>query len=201
MVYLPIFTAIDVRTSILESALTLLADHGVSKLTQPGVARAAGIRQSHLTYYFPTRADLLKATALYSIESMIGMLSRRALDGKLSPELLTQIASEMVGDKRRARVVLGLVVTSDEDREIKTFLRDFVDRVRAGIGRVVELLGLPADPDRIALFHTLVVGAAVLHIARDNAASRRESAAMVRFAVEQLLQDQPEGGKKPAPEA
>ena len=194
-------TAIDVRTSILESALTLLADHGVSKLTQPGVARAAGIRQSHLTYYFPTRADLLKATALYSIESMIGMLSRRALDGKLSPELLTQIASEMVGDKRRARVVLGLVVTSDEDREIKTFLRDFVDRVRAGIGRVVELLGLPADPDRIALFHTLVVGAAVLHIARDNAASRRESAAMVRFAVEQLLQDQPEGGKKPAPEA
>ena len=63
-------TAVDVRTSILEAALTLLADHGVSRLTQPGVARAAGIRQSHLTYYFPTRADLLKATALYSIESM-----------------------------------------------------------------------------------------------------------------------------------
>jgi len=193
-------TAIDVRTSILEAALTLLADHGVSKLTQPGVARAAGIRQSHLTYYFPTRADLLKATALYSIESMIGMLSRRALDGKLSRELLSQIASEMVGDKRRARVVLGLVVTSDEDREIKIFLRDFVERVRAGIGRVVELLGLPADPDRIALFHTLMVGAAVLHLARDNAASRRESAAMVRFAVDQLLQDQPESGKKPVGE-
>ena len=193
-------SAIDVRTSILEAALTLLADHGVGKLTQPGVARAAGIRQSHLTYYFPTRADLLKATALHSIESMIGMLSRRALDGKLSPELLAQIASEMVSDKRRARVVLGLVVTSDEDREIKTFLRDFVDRVRAGIGRVVELLGLPADPDRIALFHTLVVGAAVLHIARDNAASRRESAAMVKFAVEQLLREQPESGKKPVRE-
>ena len=190
----------DVRTSILEAALTLLADHGVSKLTQPGVARAAGIRQSHLTYYFPTRADLLKATALYSIESMIGMLSRRAQDGKLSPDLLAQIASEMVGDKRRARVVLGLVVTSDEDREIKTFLRDFVDRVRAGIGRVVELLGLPADPERIALFHTLVVGAAVLHIARDNTASRRESAAMVRFAVEQLLRDQTGTGKKPVRE-
>jgi len=190
----------DVRTSILEAALTLLADHGVSKLTQPGVARAAGIRQSHLTYYFPTRADLLKATALYSIESMIGMLSRRAQDGKLSPDLLAQIASEMVGDKRRARVVLGLVVTSDEDREIKTFLRDFVDRVRAGIGRVVELLGLPADPERIALFHTLVVGAAVLHIARDNTASRRESAAMVRFAVEQLLRDQTGSGKKPVRE-
>ena len=106
----------------------------------------------------------------------------------------------MVGDKRRARVVLGLVVASDEDREIKTFLRDFVERVRAGIGRVVELLGVRASPDRIALFHTLVVGAAVLHIARDNTASRRESATMVRFAVEQLLQDQPESGKKPVRE-
>ena len=191
---------IDVRTTILEAALGLLGDHGVSKLTQPSVARAAGIRQSHLTYYFPTRADLLKATALHSIESMIGMLARRASEGKLSPDLLAQIAGDMVGDKRRARVVLGLVVASDEDREIKAFLRDFVERVRGGIGRVVELLGLPADPERIALFHTLVVGAAVLHIARDNAASRRESATMVRFAVEQLLQDQPESGKKPVRE-
>ena len=193
-------SANDVRTSILEAALTLLADHGVSKLTQPGVARAAGIRQSHLTYYFPTRADLLKATALHSIESMIGMLSRRALDGKLSPDLLAQIAGDMVGDKRRARVVLGLVVASDEDREIKTFLRDFVDRVRAGINRVVELLGMHANPDRVALFHTLVVGAAVLHIARDTAASRRESAAMVRFAVEQLLRDEAGSRKKPVRE-
>jgi AcrR family transcriptional regulator len=193
-------TAIDVRTSILEAALGLLGDHGVSKLTQPSVAKAAGIRQSHLTYYFPTRADLLKATAMHSIESMIGMLARRASEGKLSPNLLAQIAGDMVGDKRRARIVLGLVAASDEDREIKTFLRDFVDRVRTGIGRVVELLGLPADPNKIVLFHTLVVGAAVLHLARDNAASRRESAAMVRFAVEQLLQDQTGIGKKPVRE-
>jgi AcrR family transcriptional regulator len=193
-------TATDVRTSILEAALDLLGDHGVSKLSQPNVARAAGIRQSHLTYYFPTRSDLLKATALYSIESMLGMLARRASDGKLSSELVAQIAGDMVGDKRRARVVLGLVVASDEDREIKTFLRTFVDRVRAGIGQVVELLGGRANPEKIALFHTLVVGAAVLHIARDNTASRRESAAMVRFAVEQLLQDEPARGKNPGRE-
>ena len=190
----------DVRTSILEAALDLLGDHGVSKLTQPSVAKAAGVRQSHLTYYFPTRPDLLKATALHSIESMIGMLARRASEGKLSPDMLARIAGDMVGDKRRARVVLGLVVASDEDREIKGFLRDFVARVRAGVGRVVKLLGGEANPENIALFHTLVVGAAVLHIARDNLASRRESAAMVRFAVEQLLHDQPVPGKNPGRE-
>jgi AcrR family transcriptional regulator len=181
----------DVPSRILEAALDLLGEHGVGKLTQPNVAKAAGIRQSHLTYYFPTRADLLKATALHSIDSMIRMLASRASEGKLSTDMLASVASEMVGDKRRARVVLGLIVASDEDREIKVFLRDFVTRVRAGVGRIAQLLGREADADSVALFHTLIVGAAVLHIARDNAASRRESARMVRCAVDQLLSGAP----------
>ena len=122
---------------------------------------------------------------------MIGMLASRASEGKLSPDMLASVASDMVGDKRRARVVLGLIVASDEDREIKGFLRDFVTRVRVGVGRIAKLLGHEADPDSVALFHTLIVGAAVLHIARDNAASRRESTRMVRCAVEQLLSDAP----------
>jgi AcrR family transcriptional regulator len=193
---MPRNTAPDVRTSILEAALDLLGDHGVSKLTQPNVARAAGIRQSHLTYYFPTRSDLLKATALHSIESMIGLLARRASDGELSPKMLAQIAGDMVGDKRRARIFLGLVVASDTDREIKGFLRDFVARVRIGVAQVAELLGREADPEHIALFHTLIIGAAILHLARDNAASRREGAAMARFAVEQLLLGKPCAAKE-----
>lgn len=177
----------DVRTRILEAALELLGEHGAGRLTQPNVAKAAGVRQSHLTYYFPTRADLLKAIALHSIEAMIGSLAARAAQGELSPELLAQIAGGMVGDKRRARIMLGLVVTSDEDREIKTFLRDFVARVRAGVARIVTLLGHEADAGKVALFHTLIVGAAVLHVARDDAASLKESMSIARYAVGQLL--------------
>ena len=188
---MPRENAQDVRNRILEAALDLLGDHGVSKLSQPNVAKAAGVRQSQLTYYFPTRADLLKATALHSIEEMLGMLAGRAAEGNLSPDMLAQIAGAMVGDKRRARIMLGLVVASDEDREIKGFLRDFVVRVRAGVGRVAELLGHNAEPGNVALFHTLIVGAAVLQLARDDAASRRESAEMARFAVEQLLLGKP----------
>ncbi len=191
---MPSIAATDVPTRILEAALDLLGEHGVAKLTQPNVAKAAGIRQSHLTYYFPTRADLLKATALHSIDSMIALLSSRASDGQLSADMLAGIASEMVGDKRRARVVLGLVVASDEDREIKGFLRDFITRVRDGVARITQLLGQKADDDRVALFHTLIVGAAVLHIARDNAISKRESARMVRCAVDLLLPGAPSAG-------
>src|SRR5204862_155958 len=67
----------DVRSRILEAALGLLAESGAHELTQPRVARAAGVRQSHLTYYFPTRAALMQAVARHSIERLAGDLARR----------------------------------------------------------------------------------------------------------------------------
>src|SRR4051812_50116493 len=65
----------DVRERILEAALKLLAESGAHELTQPRVARAAGVRQSHLTYYFRTRADLLQELARYSIGKLAGQLA------------------------------------------------------------------------------------------------------------------------------
>jgi len=64
----------DVRDRILQAALRLLAESGAHELTQPRVAKAAGVRQSHLTYYFPTRADLLQEVARYSIGTLAGQL-------------------------------------------------------------------------------------------------------------------------------
>jgi len=69
----------DVRERLLEAALKLLAESGAHELTQPRVAKAEGVRQSHLTYYFPTRADLLQESARYSIEKLAGFISVPAL--------------------------------------------------------------------------------------------------------------------------
>ena len=51
----------EVRDRLLAAALALLREQSLTGLTQPRVAKAAGVSQSHLTYYFPTRADLLRA--------------------------------------------------------------------------------------------------------------------------------------------
>jgi AcrR family transcriptional regulator len=179
--------ATDVRKRILDAALGLMAEHGFMEVTQPKIARAAGVRQSHLTYYFPTRGELLKALALHSIETLLGPLAAGALAGKLTPELFAQVTGEALADKRRARVMLGLIVSSEEDREIKQFLRDFVARVRATMTDVARLLG--RDPDRVNIvaLHMLFVGATVLNVARDDAASRRECAEIARLAVEAFL--------------
>jgi len=162
---MPPDNATDVRRRILDAALGLLAEHGFMEVTQPKIARAAGVRQSHLTYYFPPGASA----------------------GKLTPDVFVKIAGDALADKRRARVMLGLIVSSDEDRAIKQFLREFVVRVRATIANVATLLGRKPDQTKIVALHMLFVGAAVLNVARDDANSRRECAEIARIAIETFL--------------
>jgi AcrR family transcriptional regulator len=184
---MPTDNATDVRQRILDAALGLMAEHGFVEVTQPKIARAAGVRQSHLTYYFPTRGDLLKALALHSIETLLGSLVADASAGKLTPELFARFAGEALADKRRARVMLGLIVSSEEDPEIKRFLREFIARVRVTMTEVARLLGREPDRINIVALHMLFVGATILNVARDDANSRRECAEIARFAIEIIL--------------
>ena len=183
----------DIRRQILDAALDLLAEQGFIELTQPKIASAAGVRQSHLTYYFPTRSELLKAVAVHSIESLLVTLGA-GVAGKVTPDLFARFAGEALADKRRARVMLGLIVSSDEDRAIKQFLREFVDRVRANVANIGKLLGQEPDAARVQALHMMFVGAAILNVARDDANSRRECAETARMAIETFLLD-----SKPAP--
>ncbi len=177
----------DIRRRILDAALGLMAEHGFMEVTQPKIARAAGVRQSHLTYYFPTRGELLKALALHSIETLLSSLMAGAPGGGLTPAMFAQVTGEALADKRRARVMLGLIVSSEEDREIKQFLRDFVARVRATLGEVGKLLGAQPEPAQVMALHIMFVGAAVMNVARDDANSRRECAEIARMAIETFL--------------
>jgi AcrR family transcriptional regulator len=103
----------DVRDRILEAALGLLAESGAHELTRPKVSKAAGVRQSHLTYYFPTRADLLQEVARYSVEKLAGEL---AAERDHSPAHVAEKVAAGAADKRRVRVILGLVMAADRTR-------------------------------------------------------------------------------------
>src|SRR2546423_15042118 len=103
----------DVRERLLEAAFHLLAESGALELTQPKVAKAAGVRQSHLTYYFPTRGELLQEVARYSIEKLAGQLAH----GR--PGAMPDAIAAGAADKRRARVMLGLGMAADMGAESK----------------------------------------------------------------------------------
>src|SRR3954466_543981 len=50
-----------VERQILDAAWTVMAHEGVAAMSVREVARSVGIRQQSLTYYFPTKQDLLDA--------------------------------------------------------------------------------------------------------------------------------------------
>jgi len=169
----------DVRDRILEAALKLLAESGAHELTQPRVARAAGVRQSHLTYYFPTRTDLLQEVARHSIGALMAQLGST----KGAPSSLADGIAAGTADKRRIRVMLGLVAAADRDRAIKPRMRKFVSELRARLAPLLEAGGLRTDPESIAFFHACVIGCAVLQLARDNAEARAEARSVLKKAA------------------
>ena len=168
---------LPVRERILEAALSLLAEAGAHELTQPRVARAAGVRQSHLTYYFPTRGELLQEVARHSIEKLAGELAHAR------PGALAEGIAAGAADKRRSRVMLGLVGAADRDPKIKRRMRAFVAELRRRMTPVLGAAGLATDPDSVAFFHSVIVGCAVLQLARDNAEARSEAKAVLRKAA------------------
>jgi AcrR family transcriptional regulator len=170
----------EVRDRILEAALGLLAKSGAHELTQPKVARAAGLRQSHLTYYFPTRAELMQEVARYSIGKLAGELAH-AKDHRASA-LAKDIAAG-AADKKRVRVMLGLVGAADRDPAIKRRMRTFVRELRERMTPALAAGGLKTDAASVSFFHSVVVGCAVLQLARDNPEARAEARAALRMAV------------------
>lgn len=169
----------DTRQRILDAALGLLAGREAHALTQPQVARAAGLRQSHLTYYFPTRADLLQAVARHSIEMLAAEMAR----ARHTPGAVAQGIGAGAADKRRVRLMLGLVGAADRDPAIKRRLRKFIPELRGLMAPMLEAGGLRTDPESLAFFHSVTIGCAVLQLARDNAEARAEAKAVMRRAA------------------
>ena len=59
----------DRRKHIIDAGLGLLREEGLPGLTQPRIATRTGLRQSHLTYYYPTRAALVAAVARAAVDT------------------------------------------------------------------------------------------------------------------------------------
>ena len=168
----------DVRGRIVQAALELLAEGG--ELTQPRVSRAAGVRQSHLTYYFPTVTDLLQAVARHSFERLAGELGAA---GRRRPPSVAAGMARASADMRRVRMMLGLVTAADRDASLKPRMRAFIKELRGRIAPMLEAAGLEVGDEDMAFLHTVVVGAAVLQLARDNPEARREARAVLERAV------------------
>jgi AcrR family transcriptional regulator len=171
----------DVRSLILGAATVLLKEQGIAALTQPQIARAAGVSQSHLTYYFPTRAALHQAVAEHAMH--LAFASVAPQDSASDTITLTAVLQKIIGEGIPPRAMIGLVVAADGDPEIRKLLARMIREIRGVMQHKLDQSGLQASDEDTLLFHASLIGLAVMHLARQNKESERE----VQVGLEALV--------------
>jgi AcrR family transcriptional regulator len=171
-------TTEDIRKKVLDAATELLGDHGLRKLTQPQVAKRAGVRQSHVTYYFPRRSDLIAAVARSYSDSVAGEVLQKmqtAQAGTLA-ESLSAFTTTLIGDRRRTRTLIGLLVASEEDAELRAQMLEGVLALRAVMEQVI---GVPPGDPAAAVLQATIWGLSVQHLLMGKQQTQAQLAALV----------------------
>jgi AcrR family transcriptional regulator len=181
----------SVPDRLLAAAMELVEQEGLRGLSQARVAAAAGLRQSHLTYYFPTRKDLIKAL----VHNIHGEMTRAwdaiALERSSGASLETarEFFARQFREPLMARLMLALMNSADEASSLRRWLAEFdadlIERLRDTCVR----LGLCPTEDDIALLHASFVGAAILGVQTgpDDGAGSERADRLVRLAFDRMV--------------
>lgn len=175
-----------VRERIVAAAVELLHEHGIHALTQARVSELAGVRQSHLTYYFPARSDLLKQAVVAGTASLLAVI-RGSPEPEQSLAEFREALAAQVTDRRVARMMAGLVVASEEDPALKPWLEQFEADMLDELLGAFRARGVRAERQAIELLQATVVGALTLDLAASSAASARRAQAILDTAFAQLV--------------
>lgn len=185
------------RERILHAAVALLNEEGFTSLTQHRVAERAGVRQSHITYYFPVRNDLLRETAVYGCNALLETLSGSIEAGLFTAENFRNFLVSDISDRRFARLMTALVVASDEDDRIKPWLASFESANRDRLLACFHRLGFDVYNDDIEMFHAAYVGAVFLDLGEASDDSLARSQRIVMHAYDQITRPKAPSSVKP----
>ncbi len=175
------------RTRILAAAVDILHGEGFSALTQNAVALHAGVRQSHITYYFPTRIDLLRAVAQYGCAQMIDPITEQSARGRLSLPAFREFLLPTKLDRGWFRLMTGLMIACEEDPSIRNWLNDFdasvLNRIHGAFCAVVGNVPL----ESVQMLHACYIGALHLDMQASNDASMDRARYMVGLAIDFVI--------------
>lgn len=142
---------VSIRERILDAAVRIADTGGIKELTQPKVANAAGVSQSHLTYYFPHKIDLL-AAVLEASHDHVSLAAR----GDGSPpdiEQALKTLEALIFSPRRMRFFLGAVIEAEEGTALRSLLFDHASAltrdIAAAFGRENDDPAVQTFVDRV----------------------------------------------------
>lgn len=150
---------LDSENRILSASLEVLQSAGAAGFSTPEVARRAKLRQSHITYYFPTRKKLLLATTNFALkryehEFQIRLLGLEKFSLKKSKEFLDWLFTDAI-DSQTVRTFPELWSLANVDDDIANAVKNLYIRAACS---VVETLGLdPKNPKNHKLLELLIL--------------------------------------------
>ena len=142
---------ISTRQRILDAAVRIARKSGIKALTQPQVAREAGVRQSHLTYYFPRKADLLAAVLEASHKH-----GRSALPK--SRDEAMRFLEALFFEPNSMRFFLGAIIEASEQDDLRKALADHVATLNA---EIASFFNRPSDDPAVVMFIDRLRGLAI----------------------------------------
>ena len=175
----------DRRKKILEAGLGILREQGLAGLTQPRVAARTGLRQSHLTYYYPTRADLLMAVTRAAIEAQLAG-ARTLTNGIASAEQAAAKMATVAARHENTRVLAALNQAADQEPAVRALFNELLDGFVVELSALLEKLKLSPTQARIDLLHGLFVGLSIIDLATGRKTGRARAKAALNLAFDLL---------------
>lgn len=124
------------RSEILAVARRIVREEGAAALTQPRLARYMKLRQSHITYYFPRKADLYTALLTDSHEQ-VGARAEEAVGDRC------RALVNITFDAGSMRFYLSMLLASANSPELREAMRAHAQAVEAQLA--VSLGRRPGD--------------------------------------------------------
>lgn len=176
----------DRREKIVEAGLAVLREHGYAGFTQLRVATLAGLRQSHLTYYYPTRLDLLGAVGQAAVDRQLVAVSAVLATAGTMDEL-AELMAEIICRHDNTRVLMALAQAGDDQPQLNSLFRElatgFVDRLITSPCLAVT----KPSADSARLMQALVTGLAVVELATGRPDCQQRVRHMLHLAFDLIL--------------
>jgi DNA-binding transcriptional regulator YbjK len=127
------------REQVIDAVLDVIAEHGVTGVTYRTVATAAGLPFGSMTYYFPSKDEMVFAAFERFAHQSFGHMDA-ATDVAVEDlvDRLTELVLVEADGRPRDRLLLAeLYVLSYRDERYAELTREWMRRARAAIARTV----------------------------------------------------------------
>lgn len=137
---------------ILHAALHLLVEHGFRALSFRKVAAACGMKVGHVSYYFPTREDLIRTLLDAVISSYEDEFITIMHEPGTTPEqrlvAIVTLILEDITTKKTTRVFPELWALSNHDPFVAERVNELYKRARAAIVEIIGEINPSLTPDQ-----------------------------------------------------